>query len=431
MDVLMSGNANVLKTMYKMNDAAVGKRLKASVFNHRHETPQAIMIYNALYNSLARLSPDECGALDGRLECAPELRTEFLSMGFAVLEGIDERASYDRWCRFARQNPQHLSVNMTTTLKCNARCSYCYEQGVKHDDFDETRLEALTAFIKRHKRRQPVSLNWFGGEPLMNPKVIDHVTRRMLEFGFEFSSFIITNGSLLTRRLIEKQFPKWRVRGLQITLDGTATAYEARKNYVGGKRHMFERVLDRIALSAASGIKTDIRLNIDRGNRADVLDLVYLLQSRFDGESNVVYYPAFVTGVEEKLSDAEKISFIRQLFRALANPNKFSIANRLYSMPRSMPCMRCDPQSFSIDVYGRVYSCEHLVGRKEKSIGTVKRLSRSKNEARLDEELRAECKECVFLPKCLGGCASNLRTGDAACMIERYMIPAYVEYLCE
>ena len=287
-----------------------------------------------------------------------------------MLDGIDERASYARWRRYALQNLQHLSVNMTTTLKCNARCAYCYEHGVTQVDFDESKLEALTSFIKRRKRKMPVALNWFGGEPLMNPKVIDYVTGRLVEQEFEFNSYMITNGSLLTRRLIDKNF-------------------------------------------------------------ADVLDLIYLLQARFDGEKNVVYYPAFLTGIGDKLTDEEKVSFIKQMFRALANPNKFSITNRLYSMPRSMPCMRCDPQSFSVDVYGRVYNCEHLVGRKAGSLGTVKRPSKARNESRLEYRLRAECEECVFLPKCLGGCESDLRTGDAACLIERYIIPAYVEYLCE
>lgn len=454
MEVLMSGNENVPAMMYMMSDATLeppqspeqfqafgarlraefesdGVRLKASMYNYRHETSRGVMIYNTLYNSMARLTADECDVLDGLSEGERGLRIELLSMGFAVLAGIDERASYARWRRYALQNLQHLSVNMTTTLKCNARCAYCYEHGVTQVDFDESKLEALTSFIKRRKREMPVALNWFGGEPLLNPKVIDYVTGRLVEQGIEFNSYMITNGSLLTRRLIEKKFPQWRMRGIQITLDGTEHAYEARKNYVGNGRHMFKRVLERIEWAASSGVMLDIRLNIERNNFADVLDLIYLLQSRFDGEKNVVYYPAFLTGIGDKLTDEEKVSFIKQMFRALANPNKFSITNRLYSMPRSMPCMRCDPQSFSVDVYGRVYNCEHLVGRKAGSLGTVKRLSKARNESRLEYRLRAECEECVFLPKCLGGCESDLRTGDAACLIERYIIPAYVEYLCE
>ena len=194
-------------------------RLKSSAYNHRHKTSRGVRIRNTLYNSMARF----------------------------------------------------LSVNMTTTLKCNAQCAYCYKHGVTQVDFDERKLEALTSFIKRRKRKMPVALNWFRGEPLLNPKVIDYVTDHLVEQGIEFNSYMITNGSLLTRRLIKKKFPQWRMRGIQITLDGTEHAYEARKDYVGSGRHMFKRVLDRIEWAASSGVMIDIRLNIDRDNIADVL----------------------------------------------------------------------------------------------------------------------------------------------------------------
>lgn len=50
---------------------------------------------------------------------------------------------------------------------------------------------------------------------------------------------------------------------------------------------------------------------------------------------------------------------------------------------------------------------------------------------RTNVTLREECKKCVFLPKCMGGCAANLETNDEACMIEKYMIQGYLAYLAE
>ena len=126
-----------------------------------------------------------------------------------------------------------------------------------------------------------------------------------------------------------------------------------RKGYVDSQRAVFKKILNSMSWLATENIHVDIR---------------------FDSKNNVIYYPAFVTSVKDKLSDAEKISFIKELFRATANPEKMSINQRLYSLPRSLPCMRNDPQAFSVDVYGRIYNCEHLVGRKDKALGTLKRL---------------------------------------------------------
>lgn len=451
METLMSGNEKILVTLYALakgfdfsalkDFAELNKNVRAemktvdavkmSVFNCCVETPNKIIVYNTLYNAMAKLTPAEFLKLKGKRHCGHELKQRFLSKGLCVPAAFDERESYRLWRMESHKHRDHLSINITTTLKCNARCPYCYEHGVKHVDFDETKIDALIEFIKQHKKDKPVKLNWFGGEPLLNSKIIDTVTKRLGESGIEFTSFAITNGSLITRRLISRQFKRWNLRGVQITLDGTAAQYAKRKGYVDGHRAVFKKILNRIAWLAEADIHVDLRLNIDRENMNDILDLIYVLQARFDGNKNVVYYPAFITGVKDKLSDDEKIDFVKEMFRALANPAKMSINNRLYSFPRSLPCMRNDPQAFSVDVYGRVYNCEHLVGRKDKALGTLKRLSEKINMARLDEPLRDECATCVFLPKCMSGCASNLRTGDTACMIERYMIQAYMEFMCE
>lgn len=455
MIVYMSGNSEILLMTYLMQSGIAvefGKpcsqlkdfkaqlnesfdnsvvEVKPSVFNYQFKTPEEVWIYNTLYNSMASMEFQEFEQLIGSQSCDIELRKRFLEMGFLVKAEVDERDCYSKWRLKSRQRLEHLSINITTTLKCNARCPYCYEGGVKPVDFDEERLEDLIAFIKTHKRDLPVKLNWFGGEPLMNTNIIDSVTRRVGESGFTFDSFIITNGSLINKNIIRWKFPKWHVSGIQVTLDGTAQEYERRKNYLGKTRNIFKRVLDNIENAADKGIHVDIRLNTDRRNLNDMLNLIYVLQARFDSNENVSYYPAFVTGVEDKLSDDEKVAFVKQMFIELANPKKFSINRRLYSTPRNIACMRNDIQSFSVDVFGRVYCCEHHVGRKEKSIGTLKRLSKKVNDSRALEPLRAECEECVFLPKCMGGCASNLRTGDAACMIEKYLIQAYVQYMAE
>ena len=451
MEVLMSGNEKILIMLYALGkgfdltaiknfgelkknfDAEIKSSVavKPSVFNFCVAAPRKFLVYNTLYNSMAKFTPEEYRKLNGEKFCGKDLRQKFLEAGFCVAAEIDEQENYRLWRLESQKNINHLSVNITTTLKCNARCPYCYEHGVKHVDFDETKLDALINFIKLRKKDLPVKLNWFGGEPFLNPKIIDAVTKRLGEAGLEYESFAITNGSLITRQLIERKFKKWNLRGVQITLDGTAEQYTKRKAYADRQRQVFKKILNRIAWLADADIHVDIRLNTDRENMQDILDLVYVLQARFDGNKNVVYYPAFVTGVKDKLSDNEKIAFVKEIFRALANPAKMNINERLYSFPRSLPCMRNDPQSFSVDVYGRIYNCEHLVGHKEKALGTLKRLPEKINEARLNEPLRKECASCVFLPKCMSGCSSNMRTGDAACMIERYIIPAYMEFMCE
>ena len=98
-------------------------------------------------------------------------------------------------------------------------------------------------------------------------------------------------------------------------MDGTAKQYAKRKSYVDGQRAVFKKILNRIAWLAEENIHVDLRLNIDCENMDDILNLIYVLQARFDSNKNIVYYPVFVTGVKDKLSDKEKVEFFKEMIR--------------------------------------------------------------------------------------------------------------------
>lgn len=431
MDIIIAGNSFVLKTMYKLHSderLALRGEFKPSAFNVVSDRPGAHVIFNTLCNALVRLNDLEYAKLLGEKKCGQKLAHEFMRNGIAVKSEVDERSIYKKWRELARRNANYLSVNVTTTLNCNARCEYCYEAGVRHEDFSKDKLESLVKFIVKRKVERPIKINWFGGEPLLRPDVIDYVCRRLDEESIEFKSYLITNGSLITKKLVETKFPRWRMTDVQITLDGTEKIYEARKKYVDRRRGSFKKILDKIETASTKAI-VHVRLNVDNRNAEDVLELIKILQARFADNANVTYYPAFLTGTGDKFSEERKVGYVKKMFERLNNPRKMGLSNRLYSPPRTLACMRNDPNSYSIDVSGRIYSCEHEVGRPERSIGTLNRIDQSALERLANVPLREECEACEFLPKCMGGCSINLETNDSPCMIERYIIRAYVELL--
>ena len=432
MDVIISGNKNIVKFMYSMGTCLnCNDETKISKFNYIRNDKKGYLIYNTLYNSLVRLSPLEYEKLLGKKKTGKELRKNFKKHGLIIAEKLDEMDIYNQWCSLQRKvDRPYISINITATLKCNARCYYCYESGVKHSDFEEKQLFLLIKFLKeRVRENDTLLLNWFGGEPLMNKKVLNFVSNELKRYGISFCSYIITNGSLINKKMVTTDFIRWNVKDVQITLDGLGETYEKRKAYIDQKRNIFLRILQKIELVAKNGVRVHIRLNVDRRNKMEILDLLKLLNTNFGQLNEVTWYPAFLTG--DDLTEDEKVSFVKDMLYITQNPAKMNIGRRLYSMPKIRACMRNDPKSFSIDVFGHVYSCEHLVGRKEKFIGTLKEFDDQKNLCRTNVTLREECKKCVFLPKCMGGCAANLETNDEACMIEKYMIQGYLAYLAE
>ena len=434
MDILISGNENIIKILRSLQTKkSKSDSLKPSQFNYYQPAKNEWLVYNTLYNTLVRLSKIEYEKLIGKKSCGKDLTKKFLSEGLMIEDNFNEFELYERWAKMQRKiDKPYLSVNVTTTLKCNARCYYCYEKGVKHSDLSVAQTQAVANFIKSNLRKNDMlALTWFGGEPLLNTKAFDDLTNSLTSSGIKFSSYIITNGSLITKKLVTEKFKRWNVHDVQITLDGIAKTYEKRKAYINLRAGIFNRILKKIAVVANAGITVHIRLNIDRENMAEIFELIKILEENFNDMPEVSWYPAFLTEVGNDLTEQEKIDFIKHLFANLHNPTKMNVARRMHSLPKSVPCMRNDPKSVTVDVFGNIFTCEHLVGKKNKSVGSLTNFDLKTNQDRIKYKLRSECKNCVFLPKCMGGCAVNLETDDEPCMIEKYIIQGYLSYLAE
>ncbi len=432
MEVIISGNEHVINMVHSLHGSALSeRRLKASAFNYVQPAGDGFLIFNTLYNALSRITKIEYAKIYGKKPIGKELAKKLYGQGLLIDEEIDERKLYIDWADQHRQSEQSkVSINITTTLKCNAHCSYCYEKDIRHIDFQPAQRNKLIQFIKSMVRENDsLVLNWFGGEPLMGQDIMDFVTSRLSEDGFDFSSYIITNGALITKKLIDRKFSRWKVKDVQITLDGLAKTYAKRKAYSGQPSGIFNRLLHKIELLAKAGTQVHIRLNIDHDNHEEILDLLPILEEHFGDYPEVSWYPAFLTGIGDNWTADEKTAFVLDMFLRLKNPTKINAAKRMYAQPKSRACMRNDPRSMTVDVKGNIYSCEHLVGRPNKAIGTLSKFDYESNRCRAHVTLRKECQECVFLPKCMGGCAVNLDTGDDPCMIEKYIIQGYLAYM--
>lgn len=408
------------------------KNYKKSFYNYHIEHNGKHLIYNTLYNTLVKMGDEEYkeyNSEDGEITN----RSIYVKNGLWVPIDVDERYVYILLAKkINSMKRKNSSITITTTMKCNARCRYCYENNVCKNDFNEEYLDELLEFLKEKSANDILNLCWFGGEPLLNTKLIDDITNELREKGIDYASYIITNGSLLNDKIICKKLDEWNVRCMQITFDGTKEVYERVKNYVNKDEGDYYKIISNIMEVAKKKVAVNIRLNISPDNFKNILVLVEELESLLGTLNNVSIYPAFVTGEEKKFTEQEKVNIVYGLFKVLSNPQKITSSSKFYSLPKTRSCMREDPYAFVIDVNGNIYNCEHNVGRKEKAIGNLKDgIYGNDISKHCEVNLRNECIECVFLPKCMGGCSSNYQSGDSPCMIEKYIIEGYMRFLLE
>lgn len=405
-------------------------KYKHSIFNYIQKNNEYVLIYNTLYNTLVRLSLNEYKEYVNLCDLNCELKEIFIDNGLWVEKSLDEK---QRYLAFSKASTLYMSttlnITITTTLKCNAQCIYCYEKGVKQVDIYENAEENIINFIKKYSDIKEVHLTWFGGEPLLNINFMDRLSNRLLEEGIRFSSYIITNGSLLSDEIINNKLQFWNVENIQITLDGTKEIYEKRKRYLQASEGEFYKILNNISKTAQKGIFIHIRLNIDSKNKEDILKLLKEIDKIYFTYDNITFYPAFIMGNTNALTEEEKVSYIKTMLLTTKNIKKLTAGTKLHSLPRMHSCMNGDPRSFVIDVNGNIYTCEHYVGIENKKIGCIQEEIDLNDSRGKNINFRKECEECVFLPKCYGGCDANYLNGDSPCMIEKYLIKAYLQLL--
>jgi len=425
MEVLISANKKIL---FFVRSLRMGGPYKRSRFNYVVQKENGYVIYNTLYNSLTKLTVSEHEQYASLKFKTSKLRRNFIQQGLIISANVDESEKYDSFIRkYASLFLPHPRITVTPTMECNARCFYCYENGVRCGKMQQKDIPGMIRTIKKLDYRKGIDLTWFGGEPLLNQEWMDCFSDRLKEEGIRFSSFIISNGSKIDDNVIEKMKRRWNINRIQITLDGDCEEYRKRKAYTDCGEDIYFRLLRMIGKISKAGIEVSIRLNIDRRNRESIVRAVQDLVQLYKNDSNVTCYPAFLTGMKENLSEDEKVEFVKRLLEV--GEGKINVNEYLYKLPRMTACDYYQKNAFSIDTNGNLYICEHMLGHKEYAVGNINENCDLSQVDRAISGQREECRNCVFLTKCHGGCTDAYIGGAVPCFIDKYVLIAFLESL--
>lgn len=400
---------------------------KESKYNFYVKKQDGYLVYNTLYGGLAFLEKKEYEGITSLSSHFIESeKLELLrEQGFIVDELMEEFYAYEKLRKIVlERNSDVFNCVIAVTTDCNARCPYCYEKGIRSIYMDEGIVRETVECITRNAVSNVVDITWFGGEPLLNTWAIDTITKALQEQGIEYSSTMITNGFLFDEQKISKAKKMWNLKSVQISLDGINQQYEEKKRYKGNCVHPFQTVLKNIEILIRNQVFVSIRLNIDNSNKEDIVEVVKYLRKKVHLSKYVYIYPAFLTGMDDGFSDAEKVSIIKKILPELPTYSLLRTQDKLQELPKTFPCMRAACNSIVIDADGSICRCEHNVGREKKhSLSSVSDI----DVVELDFEIDKQCIDCVFYPKCLGGCMADRINGCDYCNTDKYIIQALLE----
>ena len=364
------------------------------------ELPEGELWHHTLTGEMVFIPNEEKNSAD--------VKTDLTRRWFYVPEGFDE-------CRFSEQvrtvaelmskKQEHLTgFDVLTTTDCNARCFYCYEKGIKRVSMSEKTAHDTAAFIIRSCGGEKVKLQWFGGEPLFNSSVISIIVNDLIAAGVEYSSVMVSNGYLFDEETVKEAKELWKLKKVQITLDGREEVYNRTKAYIYKNVNAYQTVLDNIGRLLENGIQVNIRLNLGSRNTEELFALTEELAARFGGRtgfsvySNLLYdfvgngdgfsSPDAAMLADEKLKDRLKTLGIS---RNLCLDDNYQVTL----------CMAASDRCVLIAPDGHLGKCEHYIY--DESIGTI-------YEGITDKELVAKwkerpegtekCRTCAAYPLC-------------------------------
>lgn len=326
---------------------------------------------------------------------------------FIVSEDYDETAAYIGYCNIARalkfKKEGYDGFTILPTTACNARCIYCYEQGIEYVTMTEDTIDAVIEFIKKVRNpNKSVFFSWFGGEPLIGEKYIDKICAAMREEGIEYASRITTNGSLITRENVKKMVDDWKVRHMQITLDGVEEEYNRRKNYYFNYESAYWHVLSRIKLINESGISLSIRVNVDNGNIDGVPQMLDDLAAFITDRERLTIDLAPLFDLQASDDSQEIWEKVFDIYDIIEENGFYSTTRYSLTQARINFCMADRPyRSIVIAPDGKLYNCENIMSFD--SVGDI--WSGITNTDYLNglakvEPAREMCKGCFSLPEC-------------------------------
>ena len=375
---------------------ADGQRYRLMTYVVQQPVADGLLLYNTLTCSLVLLTPDEATDIP--------VQKELIERWFLVPQEHDDQ----KLCRQIRlmaalTKPAIKAISsytILTTTGCNARCFYCYQQGTKPVTMTAETAGKVVRYIARHRGNEKVKLRWFGGEPLVNAKIIDQVCTELSDLGVPFKSTMISNGYLFDTDNVQRAKDLWQLQRVQITLDGTEQTYNRVKAYVYRGVNAFERVLENICLLTTAGIHVSIRLNFDQYNIRDLAELIELLHQRFGTNKHLTIYPHELC-VERTPEDATAISALRmQLMRQIAACG-YDHKRKLQKDIKLHMCLADHDGSVVIVPDGHLGKCEHYTD--SEFFGHIDSEECDNAIIRKFKERTADvdaCATCFYYPQC-------------------------------
>ena len=399
----------LIKTFFTKTKCEVNK-VKKSNFIIEMAVENGYLVYNTLSKELLFLTNDEYLCyMKCEFASSNKLFDYLLEHLFLVADEKDEFKFLNEIKQFImlfEKNDTKL-FTILTTLDCNARCFYCYEQRLSNSNMSLNTADKISRYIIDNCKDKKVRFNWFGGEPLYNSTIIDLICEQLQNNNIDFESEMISNAYLFDENTIYKSVEKWKLKKVQVTIDGTENVYNKTKNYIyKNNTSPFRTVINNIENLLKANIFVNIRLNLTNRNFYDLNNLIEYLKMKFAKYININVYIGIVAdyknleniwGTDERKETLDKYFILEnKLFESGLKRVK-----KLSNLIGIGKCMAQSKNAIVIAPNGDFCRCEHYSSDiAYYNIHTEEYREELYKEWDVMLQKNDNCKNCNYLPMC-------------------------------
>lgn len=384
--------------------------MEFSTYNIYSKGNSKTAVFNTFTSAFVRIDNEKLNSLlsDEHSDIAKQL----LDMGILVNSKSEEIQKYKYIQHTKMFRNDSITLYICPTMNCNFSCSYCFEGGNKgKGNMTEDVENAIVLFLSQNKNKK-ISIIWFGGEPLINANTIGSIAQKLNDENINYTSSMITNGSLLTKRAIGilKNIP---IEFIQISMDGTKEIHDSRRHFRSGigSFDIIMNGIDRLLFETT--IPITVQVAIDKTNLQEYENLLSYFNAKYPTQMKEKRVQLNYNIVKDRTNFDIKGTCLnhQEHFNYLLNVNQLNLDNKAsFSLPNiAPPCMYNTIGSYAIAPNGDVFKCIEQIGDKSKAIGNIvqKELSLAKMASCFYEKHyleNQECLNCSILPVCGGGC---------------------------
>lgn len=400
--------AEPLDSLLNKQEVEDGQMYRPMSFVVEQPVDEGLLLYHTMTKAMLLLSQEEARLYKSRPASLPQLIEKWFLVPTAHDDRLLSRQVRDV-VKLTREKKKGITgYTILTTTDCNARCFYCYEKGRPRRPMSKDTALRTAQYIIDHCEKQKVSISWFGGEPLFNKSVITTICNKLSEAGIDYSSSMISNGYLFDDNTIKEAVETWRLKSIQITLDGTEVVYNRSKAYIYKGVNAYQRVIANIHCLLDAGIRVSIRLNIDVHNADNLMELTDELHQEFGSNDKLTVYLHMLLEMSDGSVAIKHEHERKMMFEKMKEIEAKLVDYGLYEIKplsediKISHCMADNGHSVVIEPSGNIGKCEHY--SEDHYIGHID--SDDCDEAMVErfrechEEIEA-CATCFDYPNCI------------------------------